>query len=185
MIAFENVKELEKILRESLITQSELLPERVLNSLSLYGTQLDKKLSETRYGSIEQSDCLTLFELTSRDSTSDVSMTDKEDNDDNNITYYKAFRLRVIMYGDDSSDIALKIVARFRTEEIRNHLYEQGVYLERIGDPFILNEYKNETMWLRNDIEIDIAVKFKIAPITTDSDFNNISELNIIQDKEE
>lgn len=185
MIAFQNVKELEKILRENLIIQSELKPERVRNSLSIYGTQLDKLLSEEIYGSIEQSDCLLLFELNSRESTSDVSMTETEDNDDNSITYYKAFRLRVILYGDDSSDIALKLVARFRTEEVRSHLYEQGVYLEKISDPFKLNEFKNETMWIRNDIEIDIGCKFKIQPINLDSNFIDITELNIIQDEEE
>lgn len=183
MKSFDNVSDLEKILRQALITQSTLAPERVLNSLSMYGTELDKLLSENICESIDQNDTTMLFELTSREATSDVSMTETQDNDLNLITYYKAFRLKVIMYGNSSSDIALQLAARFRTEEVRNDLYEQGIYLEKITDPFIINEYKNETMWLRNDVDIDIGVKFSFTPITTDASFANISELNIINEE--
>lgn len=185
MIAFTKVDDLEKILRQTLITQSELNPDRVLNSLSLYGTELDKLLSENVYVSIEQPDTTMLFELKSRKSDADISFTSEEDNDDMSITYDKAFTLRVIMYGYSSSDIALKLTARLRTEEIRLQLYEQGVYLEKVSDPYIINEYKNETMWLRNDIEIDIAAKFDILPIHVDHDFASLSEINIIKNKEE
>lgn len=186
MMSFGNVKELEKILKQTIATQSELSDDRVLNALSIYGTELDKVLAGTDdvYESIDQSNTTLLFELKSRPATSDVSMTETEENDDDSITYYKAFRLHLIIYGDLSSDVAIKLVARFRTEDVRLSLYEQGVYLEKIDDPFILNEYKNETMWLRNDIDIDISVKFNILPVTTSNDFADITELNVIQNKE-
>lgn len=189
MIAFTNVIELNKVLRNCLITQSQMNEKMVLNSLSLYGTELDKLLislsRDQRYTSIEQNDALLLFELISRESSGDISITENEENPYHNITYNKAFKLKIIIYGDAGSDIALKTIARLRTEEVRNNLYEQGVYLEKVSDPFILNEYKNETMWLRNDFEMDIAVQFKIVPILTDHEFTNISELNLIKNEEE
>lgn len=181
MISFKKVDDLEKLLREEISVQSELPLDRVLNSLSLYGTELDTYLMENIYVSIEQPDTLVLFELTSRKSNSDVSMNIQTEDDF--ITYDKAFRLNLIMYGSSSSDVALKLVARFRTEEVRNNLYEKGIYLEKVEDPYILNEYKNETMWLRNDVNIDIAVEFKIQPITKNSIFSNLSELNIKEEE--
>lgn len=179
MISISNVNEIEKIIRQTLITQSELDGSDVLNALSIYGTTLDKLFEEHIFTSVEQSDSFMLFELMSRDASSDISM---DENDA--ITYYKAFKVKLIIYGNSSSDIALKLCSRLRTEEVRANLYEQGIYLEKVSDPYILNEYKNETMWLRNDIDIDIAVKYTVQPITVDNNFSDITELNIIKEEE-
>lgn len=173
--SFANVKDLQKYIRNMLISQSELKPERVLNSLSTYGTELDKLLQDEVYNSIDEEEDTLLFELQSRSSTSDVSMTENE-----NINYYKSFRIKVIIYGNSSSDIALKIASRFRTEEVRCDLYSNGIYLEQITDPTIINEYKNETMWLRNDLAIDISVRFIINPLLIDDEFSSLTSLNII-----
>lgn len=184
MNTFESIKELNKYLRNMLVTQSEINSDKVLNALSIYGTELDKLLSESIYTSIDQLDSVILFELINRDSNSNVSFNEYEQTSlgtiDNNVTYYKCYTLKLIIYGDSSSDVANKIVARFRTEKVKEDLYENGIYLERVTDPISLNEFKNNTMWLRNDIDIDIGVKLKISQISTDSDFQSFSDLKII-----
>lgn len=206
MIEFNNIEELNKVLRQMLITQSELSPERVLNALSVYGTELDKLLEDNIYESIDRFNATLLFELSSRDATSDMSMEEDttvvdaltcsrynlcnglEVSDDlkvtdSSLTSYKAFKLNVIIYGIDSTTIAQKLFARFNSEFCRTLLYQQGIYLESVSQPAILNEFKNNTMWLRNDMTINIAVKQNISQITSDDDYEQLSAVTIIENK--
>lgn len=207
MKTFDNdVKELEKYLRNELITQSQLNPKRVLNALSTYGTELDKLLNESdnneeideTYDAITPCNTTMLFELEAKDSNSNVSMEDNKVNDptalicsnslecdgavasdgnptlDTNITYYKMFSLKVIIYGNDSINLASKLVARFRSEATRNKLYADGVYLAEVSEQKTVNEFKNEMMWLRNDITIDIGIKQSIAQLTPEHTFADV-----------
>lgn len=206
MININDSNEINKYLRQVLITQSELSPERVLDALSVYGTELDKLLDESIYNSIDRTNATMLFELNTRTASSDMTMEENEvkvealtcsnyvfcddlkvSNDlkvlDSDITSYKAFRLNVIIYGDASTNIAQKLVARLNSEACRVQLYEQGIYLEKLSDPNTINEFKNDTMWLRTDINIDIAIKQNITQITLDNDYNIIDDVNIIKNK--
>lgn len=197
-----DIKELEKYLRQELIVQSQLDETRVLNGLSVYGVELDKLLAgeddEQIYDGITHDNTTLLFELEARDSNNNVSMeedikdeskavicsnsTDCDNitvSDDTgtvntNITYYKAFRLKVIIYGDDSKNLAFKLAARFRSQAVRNALYSKGIYVEEVTEQKSVNEYKNESMWLRNDFDINIGIKQEVEQITTESDFNNV-----------
>lgn len=177
MNVFGNINELNKYLRNMLITQSEVDPNKILNALSMYGAELDKFLEDSIYISVDQLDSVILFELINRDSDSNVSFNEYGDD---KVTYYKCYTLRLIIYGNSSSDVANKIVARFRTEKVKEDLYENGIYLEEVTDPISLNEFKNNTMWLRNDVNLDIGVKLKISQVSTDSDFQSFSDLKII-----
>lgn len=153
---------------------------------------------EQIYDGITHCNTTLLFELEARDSNNNVSM--EEDNIDEskavicsnstdcdniavsdntgtvntNITYYKAFRLKVIIYGDDSKNLAFKLIARFRSEAVRNALYAKGIYVEEVTEQKSVNEYKNESMWLRNDFDINIGIKQEVEQITTESDFNDV-----------
>ena len=173
---FSKTEEIEKIIRNVLIEQSELEQDKVLNSLSTYGTELDKVLEDTIYVSIDKPEVVILYELQTRESSSDVSFDDfDEQNNLDIITYDKAHRVKLIMYGNDSSTLAMKLIARLRTAVIRQQLYDSGVYLEKVSDPHTINEYKNETMWLRNDIDIDIAVKYAIPKVTSDTIYEKVN----------
>lgn len=182
MIGFSSINKIESTLRQHLIAQSQLDGKYVLNSLSVYGTELDELLEEDIYKSIDKSDSLILFELRSRDNKSDVSMMNEEDSLVESIEYDKAFTLYLIIYGSNSSDLALKLVSRFRTEKVRGELYDNGIYLEKVSDPTIINEYKNNTMWLRNDISIDVSVKYIVSTISSDTDFQKINYTIIEED---
>lgn len=162
MISLSSSEQIESILRSNLIIQSELSAEQVLNSLSIHGEDLDKLFDEQVYVSIDRTDALLLFELQSRQSDSDVS-----NSDDDSILTYRSFSLRCIVYGNDSTNVSTKIISRFRTSEVIETLQSQGIYLEQISDADILNEYKNNTMWLRNDFTLDISCKFTISKNST------------------
>lgn len=175
MISISNVKELNKIIKNQLITQSELNQKRVLNSISNYGETLDKMLEKYVFSSIEKTDVVLLFELTGRQNDSNISFT----NENSNLIYYSSYKLYIILYGDSSPDVANKIVSRFRTQKVRNDLYDNGVYLEYIDNPNTINEFKNGSLWIRTDIEIGISCEFSITQTSDDSNFSVINKITI------
>lgn len=175
MKTLSNINDIEKIVRKYLISQSQLESKFVRNSLSLHGEELEKLIFEQVFTSIDVSDCMILFELKSRDNSLDFSETEK----DGSLSYYKSYTIYTIIYGDNSTNIANKLVTRFRTEKIRQSLQNDGVYLEKVSEPSKLNEYKNETMWIRNDIEIDIRCHIKIDQVEIDESYENIGDLSI------
>lgn len=179
MIAISDIKELEKICRKYLISQSQLSGEMVRNSLSTYGETLDKVLSKMIEASICPCDALILFELKSRHSNSDVSMTEV----DESITIYKSYTLYIIIYGNDSATLATKLIARLRTEEIRSQLYEEGVYVEKVYNDDSLNEFKNNVMWHRHDFKLDISCMMSVEQTNVEAPFES-ANINQIIEKE-
>ena len=196
MIALTTVDDIEKIVRAKLIEQSELNPKQVRNALSLHGEALEKWLDEQTFASIglhvkgydfqtwdeslwdelsdkwSNSGTMMLFELQTRDNTGDMS----EDEGDV-ISYYRSYRVYVTIYGTYGNDISNITVARLRTQAVRLSLRNSGIYLERVSNPVKLNEYKNETMWTRNDFEIDISCKMNVAPISYETPFEKLNDI--------
>ena len=78
-----------------------------------------------------------------------------------------------------SYEITPKLVARFRTERVRNNLYNEGIYIESISNPIQLDEFVNGVIWKRWDFEIDISVRFEVNQISTYSDFDALNKINI------
>lgn len=169
-----NTKEIDKIIRNELITQSELDGKFVRNALSEYGIDLDKNRLDSVFESIESTDCCILFETQSGNNY-DVSLSEEDDT----VTYYKSFKIKIITYGDISDEITPKLVARFRTERVRNNLYNEGIYIESISNPIQLDEFVNGVIWKRWDFEIDISVRFEVNQISTYSDFDALNKINI------
>ena len=174
MKTLQNIDDIEKIVRQQLILQSEVDAKFVRNSLSLHGEVLEKMLMEQVYSPISTTDVVVLFELRSRTNDSDGSETNE-----NVTSYYKSFKVYVIIYGGNSTNIANNIVARFRTSAVRQVLYDNGIYLEAVTEPERINEYKNETMWIRNDIQIDISCQLDIKQISADYTFDSLSNVTI------
>lgn len=173
--AISNIDELNRIIRHQLMLQSELDGSKVLNSVSSYGQNLDKLLQAAEYTSVVPSDNILLFELTTRSSDAEVSymMNDK-------IQYDRAYLVKVIIYGDNSSDIMNKLVGRFRTEKVRYSLQQEGVYLESIDPSGPINEFKNDRMWIRNDCDINIYCRNEIDELNPSDDFESFDGLTVI-----
>ena len=201
-----NINDVIVKIRNMLISQSQLPSDRVLNSLSLRGTELDELLSENEeiYNGISISNTTLLFELRSIQSNSNVSMEEGDiynSSDlmcsdsticntnticgdiliDRSITYYKMYELYIIIYGENGLDTAIKLASRMRSQEVRSNLYMDGIYIEKVSDPNMINEFKNDTMWLRNDISINLGLKFAIDPTSLPSEYKNINSINIIR----
>lgn len=185
MIAINNIDDIEKNIRNILIEQSDLSPEFIRNSLSVYGEDLDKLLEEQIYNSIHyenclppeaittQNDSLILFELQSRDNDSDMS----EEKDEDSISYYRSFKIYVIIYGKNGTNLANNLISRFRSQVIRDKLHDEGIYLESVSNANRINEFKNEEMWIRNDFEINISCHLNIETIIKSDESYNFNNL--------
>ena len=175
--AISETKEIEKIIRQQLIAQSELSPDRVLNGLNEFGEDLDKEIKDDVFDAIDIENNTLLFELQFRHSSSDISFTENNDT-----SKYASFEVHCVIYGDDSNDIAIKTCARFETENIRLELIDKGVYIEDISEISSINEFKNGVLWKRVDFFINISCRFDVKPLksTYDFDFDSAS-FNIIE----
>jgi len=176
MITLTDVNELNKIVRKYLISQAELSPERVRNALSTYGSTLDKLLQRQEYDGVCTCEELMLFELRTRENDADVSMTENDDT----VTFDKSYTIYVIIYGDDSAMVMNKLISRLRTQAVRQALYAEGVYLERVLNDTSINEFKNDVLWHRHDTEIHISCQMSITQVEQVNEFESVDPINTI-----
>ena len=165
------------ILRSFIIEQTGVNAQFVRDATTEYGAYLDQHVSHGVFETITPSNTMILFELKTRESSSNMSYTNK----DNSISYFNSYRLHIIIYGNDSGNVANKLVARFRTEKVRNAILASGIYMESISEPFRITEFKNSIVWQRNDIDVDISCEISITQISTDPDYTSFDKINIIQ----
>ena len=94
MKAIKDIESIEAIIRAELIRQSQLPANFVRNANSLYGPELNKAIDESILDSISHNDCLLLFELFTNETSNNVSF----EKDDDNITYYRSFRIENTLF---------------------------------------------------------------------------------------
>lgn len=163
-----STNELIRLVRQVLLEQSELQQEFVKNSLSVFGSNVDKRVQDEIFESLDKDDLLLLFELRSQENDN-VNISQTIDND--TIVQYKAYKFHVIIYGDKAEDKANQIISRLRTEKVRNELQTSNIYLESVSNSSTLNDFINEVMWLRSDFDIYVDCKFNVSQINQDLDF--------------
>lgn len=177
MKKLQSVEDIDRIIRKRLIEQSELDGEFVRNASSEYGIDLDKPESDSIFVSIAPTDLVLLFEVEAQDSDDDVSET----NDNDEIDYYKSYRVRCIIYGDEACTLANKLCGRFRTEYVRQSLRLDGIYFRSAGNIVTVHEFKNNVKWLRTDFELNIACKMAIPLITDNTTYNELGTVELIE----
>ena len=179
MIKISDVETLNNLIRTELIYQSGLDSSKVRNSLSLFGSMLDKNTEYDIFQTLKPTDQILLFELSARESSGfDVSQTDM----DGEFTYFKAYELTLYSYGEKSGNLMNKVVGRLRTTQSRDRLYSNGIYLESVKGPTEVHEYIHNVLWERYDATINIAIQFEISN-NDDFGFATLNELNIIKEQ--
>lgn len=167
--------ELNKLIRKLLIEQTEIPADRVINGLSVYGETLDKLIAKNRYDSYNRDDLFIIFELSSRNSESNMSYT----KDDDTLEYIGSYNMHVIIYGNSSSLVASKLAARMRTETVRDVLDEDSTYVENVSDPTTVNEFVNGVLWHRADVDIYLSCTFNFNQIGESQSYDSLSKLTI------
>ena len=179
MKSLTDLKEINKILRTVIIAQSQLLSANVRNALSLHGEDLEKLIEGTVYNSYEVTDCFALFELKYRDSSNNISFTNTDQTNDP-VTIQNSFAFQVMIYGNASPTTAALFTARMRTAKVRQDLMTQGVYIERVENPVSINEYINDSMWIRTDVVINISCEMLVQQVSNDYQVSSYNSVNTI-----
>lgn len=175
MKTIKDIASIESIIRSELIKQSQLPSNFVRNANSLYGPELNKTIDESILDSITHDDCLLLFELFTNDTSNNVSF----EKDADNITYYRSFRIQITVYGESSTNVASKLIARLRMEDSTMGLQDAGIHVESIQNSNTFNEFINGTVWLRNDFDIYISCELEVEKVSDIESFDS-AEFTII-----
>ena len=122
MNTIADINELNKLVRNQLITQAELPSDRVRNALTTYGATLDKLLTKQEFDSVCPCEELMLFELRTRENDGDVSMTEVDDT----VSFYKSYTLYIILYGDNAATIMNKLIASCTASALRRGRVHRG-----------------------------------------------------------
>ena len=175
-----STNDIEKIIRTTLALQAQVPLNFVSNALSLYGVMLDQNTEFDIFESITPDQTLILFELNNREGEADMSETQP----DNTISVFCSFTIHVIIYGDSARNVSNHLVGRLHTERVRESLLSQGIYVESVSKPEGIQEYKNGTMRIRNDFDIDISCELNVSQIGEDYIIDELNDI-IIKNIEE
>ena len=170
-------KEIEKIIGDLLVKESELPKEHVLNSLSLRGPELDKLIDEKVYLSYNLNDCVLLFEVSADSNLLDLSLPDKETDE---IIKDIGLNVKTIIYGNCSLELANIIKARLESAEVREEFLSRSLYLYEVSNLSSLNEFKNNTVWPRTDFDISLNFETRITKIESGYQIESIRDPHVI-----
>lgn len=166
MIKAIRYEDIIKNLRKILSKQAEIDIDRILNAFSIRGPELTKILNGEEEMSYDATDCFIIFELNEDVNESNVAIV----NNDNTIDYNANYTFLMKIYGNSSYYISQKICTRFKTEQVVNELHDLGIYLKGISNPSSVNEFINDTMWLRKDITFNLQVRHNIINLNDDKE---------------
>lgn len=179
--AIKEPLEIDKVIRNVLIKQSELSSSRVLNAASVRGQNLSKLIEEDTYTSLNLSDILIIFErVFNPNSKNNVVMEEEDDT----ITIYSSFYIKILIYGNDSPYIANKLRSRLLTRSVIDDLQESGVCVNNISNPEPMSEWLNETLWIRNDLTMEVSCRESFKKIDSDYEINELSGIIFKENKE-
>lgn len=175
MTTLKDLRELEKILSSMLVKQSGLENSRIINALSIRGPELSKLIQETVELSYDLSDTVVIFEI-NLEENENINFTEKNDTNIREDVYAK---VDLTIYGNQSTLLGKQLKARFETEKCRYDLQNQGVILMKVGSITSLNEFINNTVWPRCDLEIYVGCEIECKEIDTFNDFEKINTMTI------
>ena len=162
MIVYTTYIDLIKNVRSEILTQSELVNERVINAVSVRGPALSKLINNNTSTSINLHDVLIIFELlVDTDSDQNIVLTNEDDSKD----IITQFRLLLKVYGNASQEMANILLARFKSEEIITRLYAKNVWVKNVSFAQTMNEIINNTVWPRCDLEMTLIARFHIEQL--------------------
>ena len=163
--------DIDKFIRNELSTQSELALNYVLNGISLNGQDLRKVVADSDnkiWDSFSHTDTFIVFEKEKDDdSRNNLSQTEIVNNSDKLINYV-SYKIKVYIYGDGSDLVRNKLCSRLLSQSVRSSLLEKGILIVRIDNKNTINEFTNNIMWIRNDFDLYISVKYEFSQITSD-----------------
>lgn len=149
----------------TLVIQSQLSQDHVLNVNSPTGIDLSKLLLDNIYVSYLRTNSVILFEFLRNSDNNNMSYT--KENDD--INKYTSYKVHIIIYGNTSSELANKLKPRLLSGKVIDDLYNKGIYIKEIGEIETINEFINNKYWNRNDFDIYLACRYEYTQVSVEN----------------
>lgn len=179
MTQISNLHDIETIVGNMLVKQSQLDKSRIVNAITPRGVDLSKFVTEKVKLSYDLNDVVIIFELLATE-IEDINFTEIGDGDkDSNIRENSAFEVKLTIYGNEALGMAKILKARIESEKVRTDLLDKGLYLIDVQQIESINEYLNETMWPRADFSFRIACEMSIAQVDDMTEIANVDKLDI------
>lgn len=170
----KDIKNINKIVGNMLVRQSGLDRSRIINGHSVRGVNLSKFVTDNVKLSYNLSDSVIIFEIDPANND-DVNIT--EESESGNIRQFVYVEVKVIIYGQEASILAKTLKARIESEEVRNDLLLQEVYMSKVKDIVVVNDFINETIWPRADFSINLAYEIEITKIDSFEDMTQTQNI--------
>lgn len=164
-----NTDDITKIWKRTIQSQCEMNNTQVRSLVSSRGQNLDKKVDDYIYETLSRTDLCALFEIDINPSEPVVTMEYSEDE----VLSYVYAKLKVIIYGKESSLIAVKFKSRLESSEIRDSLWQQGIKFDEVTSIESVHEFINEVIYFRTDININFSFRLNVEKINIDNYFDD------------
>jgi len=135
---------------------------RILNADSVRGTDLSQLISESETYSPKLSNSFLLFELL-ENPNKDHFITKGEN--ENRMMAIQSYNFHLMIYGNNSPIDAQRILTIFKNEDLVLNLRDSGIYVDGISPVESINEFINNTLLLRRDLDIMIQVRYQFDNI--------------------
>ncbi len=176
MAEIKSTREIEKILRNAIIENSGVDSNFVRNVITEFSVDLDKDYNSSIFTGLSEEDAVILFELVPDDNLSNMS---EDIYNSKNIAYYKYFKLKVIVYGDDAISVAMRVISRLRSAVVRDDLIGQGINIANVSETSEVNEIINGVVWQRSDFSVSVGCKMIIEPVKENYEIEDYTNLSI------
>ena len=171
MKSIENTDEILKIVKSMIMKQLNLPSENVLDGKSIYGAMLQKRLDNEIFNTFDRNDCIVVMDISeSLDYDEDVI---PEDN-----LIYQSIICHLYIYGNNSALMSKMLKFRALSQKNKYELNSQGLHLYKIIGPIDIDEFINNTMYHRKDLELHFSFKTTIENVDDFEIYENTNILN-------
>ena len=178
MIKAIKYEDIIKVLGKFLDTYSGIKPDNILNADSIRGTDISEMISESQSYSPSVSKSFVLFELLEDENGEHFATSGTASNQ---MITIQTYNFHLMIYGNSAPTDAQKISAIFKQADDALELHENGVFVKGVSPIEPINEFINNTLLLRRDLNIKIEVKFNFNNIGKDVGvFDEDQEINMI-----
>lgn len=166
MIRAVDYEQVVKTLAAFLDENSGLSTERILNADSIRGTELAEMISSTQSYSPTAKNSFLLFELIENQNQEMNFLTSGSTSE--SMMSIQAYDFHLMVYGNSSPTDAQKISLLFKQEDNAIDLREKGIFINGVAPIEAINEFVNNTLYLRRDIFVHLQVRYQFDEIGKD-----------------
>lgn len=171
-----NIEDVEKTIARILTEQSDLEKNRILNAHTSLGVDLSKVIQDTVELSYDVKDSVIIFEV---DINTDDVISITENENGKGIRSSVSAEVTLESYGELSDLLMIQLKAKLESEEIRNDLLNNGIYLVDVSKVESVHEFMNEIYWPRADMTFQILYELYVEKNDEYTSWENIRKLSV------